>query len=75
MHSCSAGNWNFNVYGAIALNQNENATDPIEDEHHIIFAFSGYVYARQLFQIFPANPSQLPEPAQSQSCSQASHMG
>ena len=23
--------------------------EPIEDEHHVIFACSGYVYARQLF--------------------------
>ncbi len=31
----------------------EDADDPIEDEHHVIFACSGYVYARQLRQLFP----------------------
>ncbi len=28
----------------------EDADDPIEDEHHVIFACSGYVYDRQLLQ-------------------------
>ena len=33
-----------------SFDSDEDADDPIEDEHHVIFACSGYVYARQLFQ-------------------------
>ena len=33
-----------------SFDTDDEATDPIEDEHHAIFACSGYVYARQLFQ-------------------------
>ncbi len=32
-----------------SFDSDEDADDPIEDEHHVIFACSGYVYARQLF--------------------------
>ncbi len=31
-------------------NIDQDADAPHEDEHHVIFACSGYVYARQLFQ-------------------------
>ncbi len=35
-----------------------DADDPIEDEHHVIFACSGYVYARQLFpDLFSETPT------------------
>ncbi len=33
-----------------SFDSDEDADDPIEDEHHVIFACSGYVYVRQLFQ-------------------------
>ncbi len=33
-----------------SFDADEDADDPIEDEHHVVFACSGYVYARQLFQ-------------------------
>ena len=33
-----------------SFDSDDEAADPIEDEHHAIFACSGYVYARQLFQ-------------------------
>ena len=33
-----------------SFDSDDEATDPIEDEHHAIFACSGYVYAGQLFQ-------------------------
>ncbi len=33
----------------IIKNSDEDADDPIEDEHHVIFACSGYVNAKQLF--------------------------
>ena len=32
-----------------SFDSDDDAPDPIEDEHHVIFACSGYVYARQLF--------------------------
>ena len=32
-----------------SFDSDEDADDPIEDEHHVIFACSGYMYARQLF--------------------------
>ncbi len=32
-----------------SFDSDEDADDPIEDEHHVTFACSGYVYARQLF--------------------------
>ena len=31
-----------------SFDSDDEADDPIEDEHHAIFACSGYVYARQL---------------------------
>ncbi len=31
------------------FDSDEDAYDTIEDEHHVMFACSGYVYARQLF--------------------------
>ncbi len=34
----------------VSFDSDEDADDPIEDEPHVIFACSGYVYARQLFQ-------------------------
>ncbi len=61
-----------------SFDSDEDADDPIEDEHHVIFACSGYVYARQLFpDLYSKTTSSwpLPEPTQSQSCSQVSHMG
>ena len=33
-----------------SFDSDEDADDPIEDDHHVVFACSGYVYARQLFQ-------------------------
>ena len=33
----------------ILILNDDDAPDPIEDEHHVIFACSGYVYARQVF--------------------------
>ncbi len=33
-----------------SFDSDEDADDPIEDEHHVGFACSGDVYARQLFQ-------------------------
>ncbi len=32
------------------FDSDEDSDDPIEDEHQVIIACSGYVYARQLFQ-------------------------
>ncbi len=33
-----------------SFDSDEDAPDPIEDEHHVIFSCSGYVCARQRFQ-------------------------
>ncbi len=61
------------------FDSDEDADDPIEDEHHVIFACSGCVYARQLFPDLFSEPAfncwPVLEPAQSQPCSQVSHMG
>ncbi len=32
-----------------SFDSDEDAGDPSENEHHVCFACSGYVYARQLF--------------------------
>ena len=32
------------------FDSDEDTDTPIEDEHHVIFACSGYIHARQLFQ-------------------------
>ncbi len=57
-----------------SFDSGEDADDPIEDEHHVLFACSGYVSARQLFQdLFSQSISTcwpVPEPAQIQPCSQ-----
>ena len=34
---------------AACFDSDEDASGPVEDEHHVIFDCSGYVYARQLF--------------------------
>ena len=39
-----------------SFDSDDEAADPIEDEHHAIFACSGYVYARQLFQDLFSEP-------------------
>ncbi len=33
-----------------SVDSDEDGDDPIEDQHRVICACSGYVYARQLFQ-------------------------
>ncbi len=62
-----------------SFDSDEDADDPFEDEHHVIFACSGHVYARQLFpDLFSETNSTvghfLSQP-NSQPCSQVSHMG
>ncbi len=65
-----------------SFDSDEDANDPIEDdhmhEHHVIFACSGYVNARQLFPNLFRTKSQRNNfncwLAQSQSFSQGSHM-
>ncbi len=62
-----------------SIDSDEMPDDSIEDAHHIIFACSGYVYARQLFpDLFSGTTSTvgpLAERAQPQPCSQVPHMG
>ena len=44
-----------------SFDSDEDAPDPIEDEHHVIFSCSGYVCARQRFQdLFSKSISTVP---------------
>ncbi len=63
---------------------NEDADDPIENEHHVVSACAGYVHARQLFQDFFKGPISTvghflsqpnPNHVYTKVRSQASHMG
>ncbi len=43
-------NWGLLAARFESFNSNEHANDPIEDEHHVIPACFGYVFAGHLFQ-------------------------